>query len=281
MTPIWRSLLFVPADDAPRLAKVTTRGADAVILDLEDAVAMDRKAPARQSLATAIPMLADAECPAIVRINSRWRDVVEDLNAAVRPGLSAIMAPKVEDGARLSVIGEMIGELAAERGMTETPGLIALVESPAGLMRIEAIAATPGVIGLALGSEDFSLALGVPPSPASLDLPCRNLALAAAVREQMAIGLPVSIATIRDEAAWTNGIAAARAIGMTGALCIHPAQVAPVNAGFAPSAAEIEQARRVIAAWDNAAGASVITVNGRMIDLPVVLAARTTISRSG
>ncbi|QUT06778.1 CoA ester lyase [Sphingobium phenoxybenzoativorans] len=274
MRPLWRSLLFVPADDEQRLAKVATRGADAVIIDLEDAVAIDRKAAARRSVNGATSMIAQAGCPVVVRINSLWRDVTADLDAAVHPGVAAIMAPKVEDAARLTVIGEMVRELARERGLAEAPGLIALIESPVGLRQIDAIAAVPGVIGLALGTEDFSLALGVPPSPQCLDLPCRQIALAAAVRGQMAIGLPISIATIKDEAAWADAIAAAKAIGMTGALCIHPAQIGPVNGGFSPGAAEVDRARRVLAAWDNAQGASVITLDGRMIDLPVVLAAR-------
>jgi citrate lyase subunit beta/citryl-CoA lyase len=279
MTPMWRSLLFVPADDEQRLAKVATRGADAVILDLEDAVAIDRKEAARQSLAAASAAIGRAGCPVVVRINSRWNDVAADLDATVRPGVSAIMVPKVEDAARLTVIGEMVRELAGDRGLPQAPDLIALIESPAGLRQIDAIAAVPGVIGLALGTEDFSLALGVPPSRDCLDLPCRHLALAAAVRGQMALGLPISIATIKDAAAWAGAIAEAQAVGMTGALCIHPAQIAPVNNGFAPSAAEIERARRVLAAWDDARGASVITVDGRMIDLPVVLAARKLVAR--
>lgn len=274
MTLLWRSLLFVPADDEQRLAKVTTRGADAVIVDLEDAVAIDRKEAARQSLGVAINKIAQTGRPVIVRINSRWSDVTADLQAAIQAGVSAIMVPKVEDAARLSVVGEMIGELAAERGLVEPPSLIALVESPAGLERIDAIAAVPRVVGLALGTEDFSLALGVSPSPECLDLPCRQIALAAAVRGQMAIGLPVSIATIKDEIAWAGAVAKARAIGMTSALCIHPAQIEPVNNGFAPSEAEIDRARRVLEAWDKAEGAGVITLDGRMIDLPVVLAAR-------
>jgi citrate lyase subunit beta/citryl-CoA lyase len=87
----------------------------------------------------------------------------------------------------------------------------------------------PGVIGLALGSEDFALAIGVPPSPEALDLPCRLLALSTSSAGCMALGLPVSIATIEDAAAWQKAVHLARASGLTGALCNHPRQVAAVT----------------------------------------------------
>ena len=273
----WRSLLFVAADDQARLAKIAGRGADAVILDLEDAVPPVRKASAREGLSAAISTLSAGSCALVVRINSAWRDVAADLEVAVVPGVAAIMVPKVEDGAQLRIIGEMIAEYAAAAGMDKTPAIIALVESPAGIAALGEIAAQDDVVGLALGSEDFSLSLGVAPTPEALDLPCRLLALAAAQRGLMALGLPVSIATIKDVDAWAAAIFKARSIGITGALCIHPAQVGPVNDGFGASAEEVENARRVIAAWDASGGNGVIQLDGKMVDLPVVLAARRTL----
>lgn len=276
----WRSLLFVPADDTTRLAKAATRGADALILDLEDAIPPARKASARKALARAIPPLAEQGATLAVRINAGWRDAIADLEAAVRPEVAAVMVPKVENVARLITVGEMIGEFAAERSLVERPGIIALIESPAGIAALHDIAGAPGLIGVALGSEDFSLALGAPPTPESLDLPCRAMALAAARHGVMALGLPVSIATIDDADAWARGISTARAVGMTGALCIHPRQIAPANRRFAPSDADIATARRVIEAWDATDGSGVMLFEGRMIDLPVVLAARRTVERA-
>jgi citrate lyase subunit beta/citryl-CoA lyase len=172
----------------------------------------------------------------------------------------------------------MVSEIVPYAGLDETPGMIALLESPAGLAEIKQIAEVPGVVGLALGSEDFSLAMGVPPTPAVLDLPCRRMAWEAARCGIMALGLPVSITTISDADAWDDGIRAARAVGMTGALCIHPRQVVPANEGFAPTSAEVERAHRILAAWEEAAGAGVIQVDGKMIDRPVVLAAQRVVS---
>jgi len=276
----WRSLLFVSAADQVRLAKVADRAADAVILDLEDAVPPDRKAAARDGVPAAAAAIASRGSPVIVRINAEWRAACVELPLATRPDIAAIMVPKAESGARLSVIAEMVREYAGDAGMDAPPGLIALVESPAGVAALDEIAVVPGMIGLALGTEDFSLALGVPPSREALELPCRLLALAAARHGLMALGLPVSIATIDDMDAWQEGIRMARAVGMTGALCIHPRQIAPVNQGFALSVDEVDRARRVLDAWDAAGRSGVVLHEGRMIDRPVVLAAERTLRRT-
>jgi citrate lyase subunit beta/citryl-CoA lyase len=277
----WRSLLFVAADDHTRVAGIAKRGADAVILDLEDAVPPERKASARACLRDTVLALSAAETPVVVRVNASWRDVVSDLKMAVSEGVAAIMVPKVEDAARIRVIAEMVAELSVERDLSHPPGLIALVESPAGLAALDEIAAAPGLVALALGSEDFSLSLGVHPTPEALDLPCRILAVAAAARGLMALGVPASIATLNDDLAWASAIAKGRAIGITGALCIHPRQVAPANLGFSPSADEIDIARRVLNAWSVAGSRGVIRFEGRMIDQPVAAAAGRTLAAAG
>ncbi|MDB5576301.1 MAG: CoA ester lyase [Bradyrhizobium sp.] len=278
MIPRWRSLLFVAADDHKRVTGIAERGADAVILDLEDAVPLGRKASARATLPDTALAVAATATHVVVRINTSWRDAVSDLDMAVCDGVAAIMVPKVEDAARLAVIAEMVAELTIARELPRAPGIIALVESPAGLAELDRIAATPGLIGLALGSEDFSLSLGVPPTPEALDLPCRMVALAAARHCLMALGVPVSIATFDDDVAWRDAVARGKAIGLTGALCIHPRQVGPANNGFSPSVAEIEIARRALAAWNEAGARGVIRFEGRMVDEPVAQAARRTLA---
>lgn len=279
--PDWRSLLFVAADDAARIEKVTTRGADAIILDLEDAVPPARKVAARIDLAEHVTALVGQSARVVVRINAGWGDALADMAAAVVPGVAAIMVPKVEDAERLRTVADLISEFATDEGLAEPPAIIALIESPLGLQHMNAIARVPEVIGLALGSEDFSLALRVPPSPRALDLPCRLLALAAAPRELMALGLPVSIAAIGDMNAWQAAVEQGRAIGITGALCVHPAQVAVANAGFAPSPDAVAEARRIVGGWEAASDPGVLQIDGRMIDRPVVEAARRTIARAG
>jgi citrate lyase subunit beta/citryl-CoA lyase len=271
----WRSLLFVPGDDAPKLAKAHTRGADAIIVDLEDGVAVTNKATARAALPENAGLLATVGCDVVVRVNSGWRDVLADLEAAVNGNVTAIMVPKVDKLERIGVIAEMLAELEVERGLAiGTIGIVALIESAASLNQLAAIAAHSRVIGLALGSEDFALDLGVPPTPACLDLPCRQIALAAAPRRLMALALPVSIAAFRDEPAFAAAALLARAVGATGALCVHPSQVRIANETFTPTDAEVSDARAVLDAWAQREGRAVIALNGKMIDQPVVERAR-------
>jgi citrate lyase subunit beta/citryl-CoA lyase len=124
------------------------------------------------------------------------------------------------------------------------------------------------------------MALGVPPTPELLDLPCRMLSLVAARRGLMALGAPVSIGIIDDQVAWHDAARKARRLGLTGALCSHPSQIAPVNEGFACAPVEVEAAARIVAAWEARRGTGVIQIDGRMIDRPVVLAARRTLARA-
>lgn len=279
MTLGWRSLLFAAADDRARLAKIATRGADAVILDLEDAIPAKRKATALVGLPDMIDSLAAQGCTLVVRINAGWRAAIAELPIVVRSDVAAIMVPKVENAADLGALRGIVAELAEDRGIA-APGIIALVESPAGIAELDRIAGVSGLVGLALGTEDLALSLGVAPSREALDLPCRLLAMAAARYGLMAIALPVSIATIEDEAAWREGVRAGRAVGSTGALCIHPRQVEPANAGFSPSPVEVDQARRILDAWEGAEDSGVMQHEGKMIDLPVVLAAQRLLSRA-
>lgn len=276
----WRSALFVAANDVARIAKIHTRGADAVILDLEDAVPAADKPTARAGIAATAEQLTALGQTVAVRINNHWRDAVADLDAAVLATVTALVVPKVECPHRLAVLTEMIGEWEAARALPVGHiGVIALIEAPAALQRMAEIAALPRVTGLALGTEDFSLALGTAPTPHSLDLPCRLLAFAAAERELMALALPISIGAFDDDAAYANAIASARALGLTGALCIHPKQVALLNAGFAPSAAEIAEAEAIVAAWDARGGINAIKLGERMIDPPVAERARRLLER--
>jgi len=280
--PHWRSLLFVPADDAQRCAKACTLGADAVILDLEDGVAAACKREARACIEGVAAALREANVGVVVRINVGWRMALDDLDAAVRAGADAVMVPKVEDATRLRVLAQMLVEAETAYGREAgLAGLIALVESPVGLPALPELAAVPQVIGLAFGSEDFCLELGVTPIPAVLELPSKQVAIAAAARGQMALAVPLSIASFRETDAYTAAVAAGAAWGVNGALCIHPAQVTIANQGFATAPAQVQDARRIVDAWQaRAEGAAVVTLDGRMIDLPVVERARRLLARA-
>jgi citrate lyase subunit beta/citryl-CoA lyase len=160
-------------------------------------------------------------------------------------------------------------------------GTVALIESPAAIFQLMSIAKTSRVIGLALGSEDFSVATGAPPSSTLLTLPAQMICLTAAACGIMALAVPHSIAAFREIEGWATGVETARAIGATGGLCIHPSQVKVLNTAFSPTAAEISWAEAVVEAWSTAkaSGQGVCKIDGQMIDRPVVQRAQTLLSR--
>ncbi len=273
--PEWRSILFVPADQPRFIDKAHLRGADAIQLDLEDAVPSDGKAAARAALPAAIAQLAGHAVPVVVRINRGWRDAMADLDAAVRPGVRVITAPKVEDAGRVRALDEVIGEFETERGLPLGGiGLLLLIESPAALPMLHELAgASPRVVAMTLGPEDYSLAAGCTTDAPALLGPNLAVAQACAARGLLPLGFVGSIGDFQDLAAFRLKIEQARQLGFRGAAVIHPAQVAILNEAFGPSADELAWAARVVEAAA-AAGEGAFQLDGRMIDLPIVLRAR-------
>ncbi|MFE3825699.1 HpcH/HpaI aldolase/citrate lyase family protein [Streptomyces sp. NPDC059092] len=274
-----RSLLFVPAGDERLLARAQLRGADGLILDLEDAVPASGKEAARRGLPGHVDRLAAAGQYLVVRTGTDREDWEKDLRAALRPGLRAVMLPKAERPEQLAELAAFLGVLERERGLPdESVALIALIESPAALFALTALAGADRVRALAFGSEDFSLALGVAPTPSLLTEPCRWIALAASAAGIASFALPLSLAVLDRPDALAEAALQARGLGVTGALCVHPRQVAAVHAARAPDGAETAWARRVTTAWD-AAGAGgqapgALRVDGQMVDAPVLGRAR-------
>lgn len=246
--------LFVPATRPDRFAKAAASGADAVILDLEDAVAAADKDTARAALT------ADLGLPVLLRINAagtEWHKA--DLAAAARLPLAAVILPKAEEAATVAAVAEATGH-----------PVIALIETARGLAAARSIAGAARQ--LAFGSVDFCADLGCAHDRAML-LPARfELVLASRLA---GIAPPIDGVTLRIEGPEPGSDAAhARALGMGGKLCIHPAQVAPVLAAFATTAAEIDWATRVLASGDGA-----VAVDGEMVDEPVRARARAILSR--
>jgi citrate lyase subunit beta/citryl-CoA lyase len=270
----WRSALFVAANDGARIAKLRQRNADLAILDLEDAIAPQDKETARSVLPGALAALAEQGHAAAVRVNGDRAMMAADLDAAVQPGLDAVILPKTEHLRQIEALSDMIAAREVARGLE--PGLIsviALIETPAALGALPTIASGPRVSGLALGSEDFSASLGVPPTFDSLDLPARLITLAAAAHGLSSFALPFSIADFSDLAGFEQAARKARSFGATGGLCIHPAQIEVVNRVFAPAEAELVAARALMSAWTEAGRPAVLSHNGRMVDRPVILRA--------
>ncbi|MFJ2556357.1 MULTISPECIES: HpcH/HpaI aldolase/citrate lyase family protein [unclassified Streptomyces] len=278
-----RSLLFVPAGDERLLAGAHRRGADGLILDLEDSVPASGKEAARRELSGHVDRLASEGQYLVVRTNSAREDWEKDLRAALRPGLRAVMLPKAERPEQLAGMAAFLRVLEEERGLPDgSVGLIALIESPAALFALTDLARAPRVCALAFGSEDFSLALGVAPTPAVLTEPCRWIALAASAAGIASFALPLSLALLDRPDALADAARQARELGVTGALCVHPKQVAAVHAARAPDEAGTAWARRVTTAWDAAhAGGhtpGALRVDGQMVDAPVLRRARALLS---
>ena len=249
--------LFVPADRPERYAKALAAGADAVIVDLEDAVAPGLKDQARAALLGARDLLAAAACPCLVRINPEGAAAhAADLEACRALPLRAVMVPKAESA-------DTVRRVAAATGLP----VLALIESAQGLAVARAIAAAGA--RLAFGSIDFAADLGCAHTREAL-LPARaELVLASRLA-----GLPAPLdgvtAAIRDPAPVREDAAHAAALGFGGKLLIHPSQIAPAVAGFLPSEEEVAWAARILAAGREG-GAAV--VDGAMIDAPVRLRA--------
>lgn len=268
----WRSLLFVPAISDRFVESAPRRGADALILDLEDSIAPSLKQEARDALSRQVPRLVAQGMIVLVRVNS-GAQMGADLRAAARPGVTAIMVPKVESAAMLAQAIQLLD--VAERGVGLPPGaigLVALIEGPHAVLEARSIASVGGrLIGLGFGAEDFAAAMGVRPTPLALTWPAQMIAMAARGAGLQAIGLPGGIAAIDDLTEFRQLAATARAIGMTGSVCIHPAQVPVLNAAFSPSPEELDWAEAVIDGFEKALadGGAAIAVRGRMVDRPV------------
>ena len=274
---MWRSLLFIPVLEDRFIAKAAERGADAIILDLEAGVADDRKVEAREVLGFVGARLSP-NVTTTVRINAQWDAASLDLDAAVIAGVSALHLALCEDPDHVRRVADRVSQLEAERGIAPgTVRLIAMLESPTALIRANEIAAaSPRMAGLTLGMEDYATAMGATPNADLLRPACYQITQAARAAGIAPLAVPASMANFRDSEEMENAAGWARRIGAVGGYAVHPVQVEILNRVFAPSEEEIAWAHRVIEAAAKAKrdGAGVFTVDGRMVDLPIITRAR-------
>ena len=278
------SMLFVPADTDRFLAKAGQRGADALILDLEDAVAPSAKAAARANLAAFVPRLqADAGVPIYVRVNNEPDLLAADLEAAIGAGADGLLCPKVETAEQVVRLDADMRRLEGEAGRP-LGGIrvVALLESPLAICNALAIAqSSPRLSGLLFGTEDFGAASGIESAPEGMAMPAQLMALAAAAAGLQPMGLPGTVAEFTDLDAYRAVAMKARRIGMRGSICIHPAQVPVINEVFGGTAEEADRARRLLDVFDAsvAAGRGAVAHEGRMIDEPIAIRARRFLQR--
>jgi citrate lyase subunit beta / citryl-CoA lyase len=281
--PVWRSLLFVPVTQQRFVDGAARRGADAIILDLEDSVAALEKARAREMVPQAAGIVSRGGADVVVRINRPLRLAVRDIEASVGPGVLALALPKVDSPEHVQLLAEIVDEVEAERGVAPgTTRFIAMVESAAAFFRIAEIArAHPRLCALTLGAEDFATSAGIVPEAEGLFMPKQMAVFAARAAGIMPLGFIGTVAEFHDLDGFRQTIRRSRRLGFVGASVIHPSQVPILNEEFRASPEEMDHARRVIAAYDKALaeGVGAVTVDGNMIDVPVVERARLLLER--
>ena len=267
MTPLAESpltYLFVPGNRPERFAKALASGADRIIIDLEDAVAPGDKPTARAAIVQWFADCMATDCNrVIIRINdaaTAW--YAQDVALAAKLQVACVMLPKCEAASQVAAVLSQLN-----RGATVLP----LIETARGMLALHEIAAAPGVARLAFGSLDYMADLDIPAGSVALDFAGAQMAIAS---RAAGLASPVSGVTPDLDAAKVRAdMAHDRTLGFGSKMCIHPAQIAAVCAALAPTATDLAWAQRVLQAWNTSSGGGVITLDGKMVDKPVVLKA--------
>jgi citrate lyase subunit beta/citryl-CoA lyase len=284
-----RSLLFVPADSDRKFAKADGIGADALILDLEDSVAPGRKAFARGAVRELLAR-GPRNWSFLVRVNPLGTGLtLEDLAAIVRPGLDGILIPKVNGMEDVDLISHYVDVLEVASGVT--PGhvklLVVATETPAAMIGFSGYSRRSSrLVAMTWGGEDLSAALGAltpRETDGSWTFPyqvARAQCLFAAGAAGAA-ALETLYVDFRDQQGLAESCKIARRDGFVGRIAIHPDQIATINACFTPSDADLEHARRVVAAFAASPDLGTIGIDGKMYDMPHLVAARRTLTSVG
>src|SRR3954453_11056598 len=282
--PTWRSLLYVPATRESFVAKAHTRGADAIILDLEDAVAPAEKPAARAALAAAVPAVRQGGAEACVRINRPLRLAAADIDAAVAAGADVLVLTKLMGPDHVRLLAELTADSEAAHGVpVGRTRFIGLVETAAALSAMEAIArADDRLVALGAGGEDLATDLGMEPTPDALYVPKMLAVVAARAAGVLPLGFIGTVAGISDMEGYRAMLRRSRALGFACASCVHPLQVPIVNEEYGARAKVLDRARRMVAAFDEALakGIGAVSFEGQMIDEPVVERARRLLARA-
>ena len=269
-----RSLLFVPGADARMIEKAGESGADALILDLEDSVAPEKKEEARRIVADALRAGRFGDVEAAVRVNPPGSEhFAADVEAIAAAGGRTIMLSKSERADEIATVA---------RGLDAK--LLLLIETPLGIVNALQLANASAAVGaLCFGPADFSLEMGLASADASRGITYHaRCSLALAARAGGVTPIDSVFLDVKDDAAFREDAVLGKGLGYDGKLCIHPRQVAITNDVYMPSQSEIDRAQRIVeAARQNAAeGRGVFALDGRMIDAPVVAAHERVLARA-
>jgi len=275
---VWRSMLYVPANNSSFVNKAHTRGADAIILDLEDSVPASERVSARAGLAECVNIAGQSGTDVLVRINRPLEEAVSDIEAAIMPGVCGLFLPKIESAEHLCLLEELILSremiLGMELGCTL---LVPMIETAGAYFRVDEIAkASQRNAGITLGGEDFALANGMVPDEETLFLGSQKVVYAARAAGIIPLGTIGTVADFKDLDAYRLSAVKSQKFGFEGASCIHPSVVLLLNEEFSPSEQDVSMAKRLIVAYEEAQanGTGAITLDGKMVDVPIALRAQ-------
>ena len=281
--PVWRSLLYVPVNVEKFVEKAHTRGADVLQLDLEDAVPPAEKERARTLVEKNAARVRRGGADVVVRINQPLSLAVRDLEHSVCPDVDGIAITKADSASHVKLLDQLVSELEAKRGMKAGhTKFIVMIETADAFTRIDEIPrASPRVVAMNIGGEDFALDLNAQPDDDVLLHPKQRMIIAARAAGVMPLGFIGTVADFSDWEKFRLMVRRARRFGFDGAGCIHPGQVKIVNEEYTPSAEEVAYARKVIQMDKEAqaAGRGSFQIEGKMIDIPVVVRAERLIRR--
>jgi citrate lyase subunit beta/citryl-CoA lyase len=267
-----RSLLFAPAVRPDFILRLPERGADAVVIDCEDATPAGAKQEARANIRSIVPTILGPEMQVFVRVNSvasEWFGA--DIAEGLVEGLAGVVVPKIESTDQIDRVA-----VALRRAGHPQIGVLAGIETALGVADARALLAHPSVVAGYFGAEDFIADMGGVRTRSGDEVAFARSAVALAARLAGVTIVDQIVADFRDDERFREEAASARAIGYHGKLCIHPRQVELANVAFVPTAEEIEHALRLLAAYDkaSAAGVAAIDFEGQMVDEPWAAHAR-------
>ncbi len=280
-----RSLLFVPGSVPAKIRKAASIPADALILDLEDSVSESEKSYAREEVRKAVCENSFPSQIPFVRINgyrtAHWQN---DVAAVAHKSLRGIKVPKCESAEEIAAIGNMLAERERAEGLWEgSIKILVSLESPMAILNAARLAeASPRVIALVFCAEDFALEMGIERTAEGPELLVARSWTALCARAHGCLAIDAIYSDFQDEEGLLRDTEAGRRLGFTGKLAIHPRQIEPIHRAFAPPERALAEARRVVAAFEEAQrnGQSVAALDGKMIDKPIFERARHLIARS-
>ena len=281
--PVWRSLMYVPVNVDKYVDKAHTRGADVIQLDLEDAVPPAEKDKARTLVEAAAKKVKRGGADVVVRINRPLSMTVRDLEHSICPDVDGIACTKVDSASHVRLLDEVVTELEEKRGMpVGHTKFITMIETPDAFFRFQEITQScERIVACNIGGEDFALNCNFQPTGEALFYPKQHMIIAASAAGILPLGFIDSVAGFGDWEKFRAMVRRSRSFGFMGAGCIHPGQVTIVNEEYTPAAEEVAYARKIIRldAEAAAAGRGSWSLDGKMIDIPIIVRAQKLIAR--